>query len=89
MKRIIEDGGGSFLESLLGENVQLWGLNYIYAGKLVAVSDTEVLLEDPYVVYETGELTDEKFHDAQKVATKELGINRGIIESYGRAPQLD
>lgn len=57
MKRIIEDTNMTDgLSDLLGENVELWCLNYIYAGKLLGVNDNFVLLGDAHLVYETGEL---------------------------------
>ena len=42
------------LEKLMGEYVQVWCLNYIYAGKLIGVNDKNVCLADSVVVYETG-----------------------------------
>ena len=46
------------LETLAGEYVQLWCLNYIYAGRLSAIDEdgSFVRLENAHVVYLTGEL---------------------------------
>jgi len=88
MKRIIESTEADGLESLLGEYVQLWCLNYIYAGKLVGVNHDDVCLQEAHVVYETGGLRDEKFKDSQPVATTELFIRTAAIESYCLAPTM-
>jgi hypothetical protein len=79
---------GDGLESLLGEMVQLWCLNYIYSGKLVGVNTNDVVLEDAVVVYETGKMTDKTFKFAEPVASKELFVRTAVIESYSLAPQL-
>lgn len=79
---------GDGLESLLGEVVQLWCLNYIYSGKLVGVNTNDVVLEDAVVVYETGKLTDKQFKVIERVSSKELFVRTAAIESYTLAPQL-
>lgn len=79
---------GDGLESLLGEMVQLWCLNYIYSGKLVGVNTNDVVLENAVVVYETGKMTDKQFKFAEPVASKELFVRTAVIESYSLAPQL-
>lgn len=85
MKKLIEvqevDGEG--LVSLLGEQVILFCMNYFYAGKLVGVNDTCVLLENGGIVYETGPFTDLKYADFQKVADK-LYVNVRSIESFAK-----
>ena len=59
MKQIVTvtevDGEG--LDALLGQNVMLFCMNYIYAGKLVGVNDKFVKLENCSIVYETGAFT--------------------------------
>ena len=52
---------GAGLETLMGERVTLFCLNYIYTGKLVGVNSSCVLLEEAAIVYETGELGDKKW----------------------------
>lgn len=64
MKKLIEEVSGEGLESLLGEYVCIWCLNYIYWGKLIGVNDADILLTEAHVVYETGKLT-ESLKDAQ------------------------
>lgn len=83
MKRIIEEQTGQGLEALLGENVTVWCLNYIYAGRLVGVNEHDIILESPKIVYETGELTTPGFSDAQELPAKEWRIRTAVIESYG------
>jgi hypothetical protein len=74
---------GEGLESLLGENVMFFCVNYIYAGKLTGVNQLCVILEDAKIVYETGAFTEKGFKDAQKLPGKEWGIERAMIESWG------
>ena len=56
MKKIVQEVSGEGLESLLGEKIMVWCLNYIYHGTLVGVGDGDIHLEDAGVVYETGGL---------------------------------
>lgn len=86
MKKLIEvtevDGEG--LDALLGENVMLFCLNYIYAGKLVGVNEKFVKLEDAKIVYETGPFNTSGYKDAQNLPTKEWYVQLSAIESYGK-----
>lgn len=86
MKRIVEDTEVSGLESLIGETVQVWCVNYIYSGKLVGVSEHDIELADSVVVYETGPLTDKGWKDAQATGVPGLFIRTSAIESYGVKP---
>lgn len=90
MKRVVQtvEVEGEGLEALLDENVQLWCLNYIYAGKLVGVNKDDIVLENAHVVYETGELSAKTFKNSQRLGTNEWRIRVSAIESYGLAPQL-
>lgn len=84
MKKLVSvtEVEGQGLEALLGEKVTIFCLNYFYHGKLVGVNDTDVLLQDAYIIYETGDFKDKGFKDAQYVA-KEWRVRTAIIESYG------
>ena len=82
MKKIVEEVEGEGLESLLGENVTLFCLNYIYTGKLTGVNETCVLLTDPSIIYETGALDTDKWEDAQRLP-HDWYIQIGSIESFG------
>ena len=82
MKTLVEVSGEG-LESLLNTNVLLFGLNYIYAGKLTRVNETFVKLEDAKIVYETGSFTDSGYKDAQSLPTKTWYVQTAAIESFG------
>ena len=83
MKKLVsvQEVEGEGLVALLGEQVTLFCMNYIYTGKLTGVNTNDILLEDARIVYETGDFSDSKFKDAQKVA-KQLYIRSNSIESY-------
>ena len=85
MKKLVEvqevDGEG--FEALLGEQVLLFGLNYIYAGKLVGVNERFVQLEGARIVYETGAFTTSGYSDAQALPGKVWYVQLSAIESYG------
>lgn len=85
MKKLVkvEEVTGEGLIGLMGENVTLFCLNYIYAGKLVGVNDTYVKLEDAKVVYETGAFSDPSFKDAQKLP-HDWYVQISAIESFGK-----
>ena len=76
------------LEKLLGEYVQLWCLNYIYAGKLIGVNEKNVCLAESVVVYETGKMTEKGWKFAESTGLDELFVQVACIESYGLAPTM-
>ena len=83
MKVLIEEKLGEGLESLLGKEVTLFCINYIYAGKLVGVNATCVKLENPKIVYETGSFTDKKWKDAQELPHQYFYVATQAVESFG------
>ncbi len=85
MKKLVkvEEVAGEGLIGLLGENVTLFCLNYIYYGKLVGVNNSCVKLEDAAIVYATGAFTDKNFADAQSIPKKEWYVQTNAIESFG------
>lgn len=85
MKKLVkvEEVAGEGLVGLMGENVTLFCLNYIYHGKLVGMNDTCIKLEDACVVYATGAFTDKNFTDAQPIPRKEWYVQTSAIESFG------
>jgi hypothetical protein len=85
MKKLVtvEEIEGEGLEALLGENVLIFSMNYIYTGKLVGVNEKFIKLEDAKIVYETGPFTDKKYKDAQSLPTKDWYIQLTSIESFG------
>jgi len=83
MKKIIEvDSKAEGLESLLGEDVQIWCECYIYSGILEGVNTHDILLKDAKVVYETGKLTEAGYKDSQDIKGKWY-VRIAKIESYG------
>lgn len=82
MRKIVEEVSGEGLEKLLGERITLFCLNYIYTGKLIGVNAACVLLENAAIVYETGELTDKKWRDAQSLP-HQWYVQLHAIESFG------
>lgn len=83
MKKLIIEVENEGLLALLGQHVMLFCANYIYAGTLVGVNDTCVLLDDAKIVYETGPFTDSKYKDAQALPTKTWYVQMTAIESFG------
>ena len=71
------------LESLLGHNVLLFCLNYIYAGKLVGVNTTFVKIEGARLVYETGSFDKAGYTDAQTLPGTAWYVQTSAIESFG------
>ena len=82
MKKLIEEVSGEGLESLMGERVTLFCMNYFYTGKLIGVNDTCVLLTEAAIVYETGNLTDSYGKDAQNLPN-DWYVQIASIESFG------
>ena len=89
MKKLVkvEEVSGEGLIGLMGENVLLFCLNYIYTGKLVGVNDTCIKLENAAIVYVTGSFTDKNFTDAQRVGD-EYYVQTSAIESFGITKQV-
>jgi len=83
MKVLIEEKEGEGLESLMGKEVTLFCINYIYAGKLIGVNSTRVKLENPKIVYETGSFEEKKWKDAQALPHKFYYIATQAVESFG------
>jgi hypothetical protein len=83
MKKLVkvEEVEGAGLVGLLGENVMVFCMNYIYAGKLAGVRKDDLLLENAVLVYETGELKAKTFKDAQPRPAN-LYVRLSAIESY-------
>ena len=84
MKQLVQvtevDGEG--LEGLMGQNVTLFCMNYIYTGKLVGVNASFVKLENAHIVYETGELGTNNWKDAQKLPHAWY-VQKASVESFG------
>jgi len=85
MMKIVEvtEVQGEGLNALLGQNVLLFCLNYLYTGKLVGINETCVLLENPSIVYETGPYTEKGYKDVQPLHVNKWYVQRSAIESFG------
>ena len=83
MKVLVETKESEGLEGLIGEVVTIFCTNYIYTGKLVGVNTDCVKLENPKIVYETGEFTSKDWKDAQSLPNKFFYVARQAIESFG------
>lgn len=83
MKKLIEETNETAMESLMGEVITIFSLNYIYTGKLIGVNDTCVLLQNPKIVYETGAFSDKEWKDAQELPN-DLFVQLACIESFGK-----
>lgn len=82
MKKIVQVDDNDGFESLLGERITLFCLNYIYTGTLVGVNDSYLLLESAGVVYETGPFDDAKWKDVQTLPNQ-WRVQIGAVESWG------
>lgn len=70
------------LMALLGQQVTFFCAVYIYTGKLIGVNKTCLKLENPKIVYETGDFSTKTWKDAQALPN-ELYLQLGMIESFG------
>lgn len=86
MKKLVNvvETGETALESLMGERVTFFCLNYIYVGELIGVNDTCVCLKNPAIVYETGSFDSKKYQDEQSLCVEEFFIAMNCIESFGK-----
>ena len=84
MKRLIIETEDDGFSPLMGEKVTLLCANYFYTGKLVGVNESFVELEDPAIVYETGDWKVEGYADVQALGCKTLRVRVAAIEAYGK-----
>lgn len=82
MKRIVELDTKSELDKCLDEQLFVFANNYHYTGKLIAINNNFIILQDPYIVYSTGDWDNKQWSDCQKLPTKELHIMLSAVESY-------
>lgn len=83
MRKLIENVEEEGFDSLLGENIIILGVNYIYTGRLIGVNGECILLENPSIVYLTGSWNNTKFEDAQKLPFP-IYIQKSAIEGFGK-----
>lgn len=84
MKKLVkvEEVSGEGFLALMGQTVQIFCMNYIYAGTLTGVNETFVKLENAHLVFETGGLSEPKFKDAQRIGDEHY-VQLASVESYG------
>ena len=83
MKIVTETAATEGLETLLGQNVTLFCMNYIYTGKLVGIDDVQVKLDDTKIVYDTGAFTEKEWTDAQSLPNGTWYVRLATVESFG------
>lgn len=85
MKKLVkvEEVTGEGLIALMGQDVTLFCMNYIYAGKLVGVNSTFVKLENAHIIYNTGALSTKTFETAEKIPQGDWYVQTNSIESFG------
>ena len=76
-------------EAYMGKHVCVYGMNYIYYGKLTGVNTTCIEVSEPRIVYETGAFTNATFKDAQKLPTEAILVQRNAVESIFVSKQGD
>ena len=76
-------------QSLMGEEVAVFTTTYIYYGTLQSVGGLFITLENPYIVYETGSFSDNKFKDSQplNVTPSDIVAAGGVAVGKGKASQ--
>jgi hypothetical protein len=78
----VEEVEGEGLYAFMGKSITLFCTSYIYTGILVGVNGDFVKLDNPAIVYETGELDAKSFKDAQKFSGSHY-IFLNQVESFG------
>ena len=82
MKKLVDEITEEGLGKLLGNRITLFCANYIYTGELIFVNDIFILLKNPAIVYETGDLMKGGWQNSQPLP-KEWYINISAVESFG------
>lgn len=79
LTEIVDSDGGPV--TLLGKEVYVACTSYAYSGKLVGVNDKFIELEEPYLVYDTGNWNNKKWQDAQRLPTSKCCLFMAQIEN--------
>ena len=82
MQVIVKEDKSEGLRALMGKKVILFCGNYFYAGILTGVNKTQVKLEVPEIVYETGSFSDKQWKDSQRLHVNALYVRIPAIEAY-------
>ncbi len=81
LEKIVEVEKEGFF-ALFGQTVTIFALNYIWVGKLVGVNDTQIKLEKPKIVFETGAFNTKSYKTAEALPN-DMYIRTSAIEAYG------
>jgi len=79
----VEEVDDEGLIALIGENVMLFCLNYIYTGTLVGVNEKCVILDEATIIFETGDLKAKGWKDAERLPGRQWYVQVEAIESFG------
>jgi hypothetical protein len=80
--KTIEENETEGLMSLIGKRVTLFCMNYIYTGDLNGVNDVQVKLDNPAIVYETGDFKSSTWKDVQSLPAS-IYVRLSAVEAYG------
>jgi hypothetical protein len=83
MKKVVQvtEVEGEGLIGLLGKKVILFCMNYFYSGTLEGVNKEDVLIQNPKIVFDTGEYSSKSFSTAEKLPFS-LYVRISAIEAY-------
>ena len=82
MKKIVEEVSGEGLEALLGEDVLLFCMRYNYTGRLTGVNETDIILSDAKIVFDTGDFSSKDWACAETPRNSTIRVRTSAIESY-------
>lgn len=71
-------------QALMGRVVELWGVDYIYHGKLAEIRLDAVRLEDASIIFDTGSFDSDEYARIEKLTT-DRWVKRAAVESYCEA----
>ena len=82
MRRIIETDETSGFEAMLGKSIMLLCGNYHYTGILAGVNEDHLELNEPQLVYDTGEWSAKEWANAQPLKSP-WRVMIQSVESWG------
>ena len=82
MKRVVkvQEIEADGLVSLLGKKIYVQGCRYSYSGILSGVNDDCICIENPGIVYETGQWELDNWKDVQSLGVSECFVQKAAIE---------
>lgn len=70
------------MNELFGKTVVVMCANYIYTGTLQSITHDYIVLNEPSIVYETGEWSASDWKDSQRLPTNQIKLERSGVESH-------